>query len=82
MKRKPVVEEFKKKLSYSSSQEISREEVVKTVPNQFEMVLVVSARARDLARGARPLVECDNKFPVTAMREVAAGHIGRDYYFK
>ena len=41
------------------------------MPNRFELVLLAARRAKQLLKGARPLVESDNKDIVTALREVA-----------
>lgn len=50
---------------------ITVEDCLKQVPNRFELVLLASRRAKQLLKGARPLVETDNKEVVTALREVA-----------
>ena len=42
------------------------------IPNRFELVLGAARRAKQLLKGARPLVESDNKEVVTALREIAA----------
>lgn len=48
--------------------------------NRFELVLVASKRARQLARhGIEPTVEWDNDKPtVVALREVAEGYVTKD----
>lgn len=74
MARKPFVP-FKRKMSYSSSQEVSTADCNKTIPNTYHMIIYAAQRARELAHGATPMVECDNKPVVTAMREIAAGKI-------
>jgi DNA-directed RNA polymerase subunit omega len=38
-------------------------------------VLAGARRAKQLLKGARPLVESDNKEVVTALREIAAGKV-------
>jgi DNA-directed RNA polymerase subunit omega len=38
-------------------------------------VLGAARRAKQLLKGARPLVESDNKEVVTALREIAAGKV-------
>ncbi|MGB1881995.1 MAG: DNA-directed RNA polymerase subunit omega [Gammaproteobacteria bacterium] len=44
------------------------------VGNRFDLVLLASRRARQLANGAEALVEADNDKPtVIALREIAAG---------
>ncbi len=51
---------------------VTVEDCILQVPNRFELVLVASQRARDVASGARLTVERDNdKNPVVALREVA-----------
>jgi DNA-directed RNA polymerase subunit omega len=51
---------------------ITVEDCLQSVPNRFELVLVAAQRAKQLLKGARPLVESDNKELVTALREIAA----------
>lgn len=50
---------------------VTVEDCLERVPNRFALVILASERARMLARGAQPLVECDNKPAVTALREIA-----------
>ena len=52
---------------------ITVEDCLDKIPNRFELVLLASKRAKQLLKGARPLVETDNKDIVTSLREVAAG---------
>lgn len=52
---------------------ITVEDCLKQVPSRFTLVHLASQRARDLLKGARPLVKADNKSVVLALREVAAG---------
>lgn len=51
---------------------ITVEDCLETIPNRFELVLGAARRAKQLLKGARPLVESDNKEVVTALREIAA----------
>lgn len=51
---------------------ITVEDCLERVPNRFELVLLAARRAKQLLKGARPLVESDNKEIVTALREIAA----------
>jgi DNA-directed RNA polymerase subunit omega len=47
------------------------------IPNRFQLVLVATKRARQVALGARPLVDDENDKPtVIALREIAEGLIG------
>ncbi len=46
------------------------------VENRFQLVLIASKRARQLAMGAKPMVEEDNDKPtVIALREIAEQHV-------
>ena len=58
---------------------ITVEDCLDQVPNRFELVLVGARRAKQLLKGARPLVESENKEVVTALREVAAGEVDLVY---
>jgi len=58
---------------------ITVEDCLKQVPNRFELVLVAARRAKLLLKGARPLVESDNKEVVSALREVGAGKVSMRY---
>jgi DNA-directed RNA polymerase subunit omega len=52
------------------------------VGNKYDLVLIASRRVRELKRGWHPKVVCNNDLPVTALREIEAGLIGRDYLLK
>jgi DNA-directed RNA polymerase subunit omega len=54
---------------------VTVEDCLEKVPNRFALVILGAERARQLAAGARPLVRCDNKAPVTALREIARGQV-------
>ena len=54
---------------------VTVEDCLAQVPNRFALVMLASERARQLYKGAQPLVECDNKAAVTALREIAAGKV-------
>jgi DNA-directed RNA polymerase subunit omega len=54
---------------------ITVEDCLERVPNRFELVLAGARRAKQLLKGARPLVESDNKEVVTALREIAAAKV-------
>jgi DNA-directed RNA polymerase subunit omega len=58
---------------------ITVEDCLNKIPNRFEMVLLGARRAKQLLKGARPLVESDNKEVVTALREIAAGEVDLEY---
>jgi DNA-directed RNA polymerase omega subunit len=52
------------------------------VGNKFDMVLIAAARARELKRGYASYVKTDNGPIVTALQEIEAGLVGRDYLKK
>jgi DNA-directed RNA polymerase subunit omega len=54
---------------------VTVEDCLEKVGNRFALVILAAERARQLSKGARPLVECDNKPAVTALREIAGGKI-------
>ena len=55
---------------------VTVEDCLENVANRFELVLLASKRARQLARGVTPLVEWDkDKSTVVALREIADGLI-------
>ena len=49
---------------------------------RYDLILIGARRARELNRGWRPTVTGDNGIVVTALREIEAGNIGRDYLLK
>ena len=58
---------------------ITVEDCLVRVPNRFELVLLAARRAKQLLKGARPLVESDNKEIVAALREIAADKVRLEY---
>ena len=55
---------------------ITVEDCLGNVENMFQLVLVASKRARQLANGAEAMVEWENDKPtVVALREIAEGYI-------
>ncbi|MEM7404928.1 MAG: DNA-directed RNA polymerase subunit omega [Pseudomonadota bacterium] len=55
---------------------ITVEDCLDNVDNRFELVLLATKRARQIARGAEPLVdESNDKSTVIALREIAEGKI-------
>ena len=49
---------------------------------RYDLILIGARRARELNRGWRPTVTGDNGIVVTAIREIEAGNIGREYLLK
>ena len=59
---------------------ITIEDCNEQVGNRFNLVVMASIRAKQLMRGARPLVASDeNREIVVSLREVAAGYIEADF---
>ena len=54
---------------------VTVEDCLENIPNRFALVVIASDRARQLSRGASPLVECNNKPAVSALREIARGKV-------
>lgn len=53
---------------------ITVEDCLEHVDNRFQLVLVATKRARQLAMGSEPLVDLENDKPtVVALREIAEG---------
>ena len=56
---------------------ITVEDCIDRIPNRFQLVLVATRRARQIARGATAMVEVENDKPtVLALREIADGKTG------
>jgi DNA-directed RNA polymerase subunit omega len=54
---------------------VTVEDCLALVGNRFALVILAARRAQQLRQGASPLVRCDNKAPVTALREIASGKV-------
>ncbi len=54
---------------------ITIEDCLNKVPNRFELVRLASQRSRQLLKGAKPLIDSDNREVVVALREIAAGEV-------
>lgn len=59
---------------------VTVEDCLENVSNRFELVMIATKRARDIAvKGEEPLVEWENDKPtVVALREIAAGLVTAD----
>lgn len=59
---------------------VTVEDCLDNIHNRFDLILVASKRARQIARGvSEPLVERENDKPtVIALREIAEGLVTRD----
>lgn len=55
---------------------VTVEDCLELVDNRFALVLLAAARARQLMKGSRPLVDgYKNNEQVIALREIAAGRV-------
>ncbi len=54
---------------------ITVEDCLKKTESRFELVILAARRAKMIMRGAKPLVETDNRPIVNSLREVAAGKV-------
>ena len=55
---------------------VTVEDCLENVDNRFQLVLVATKRARQIALGAEPMVPMDNDKPtVIALREIAEGFV-------
>jgi DNA-directed RNA polymerase subunit omega len=61
---------------------LTSEVAARQIGGKYDLVLVAARRARELNRGWRPLIKSTNGVVVTALREIEAGLIGRDYLLK
>ena len=50
---------------------VTVEDCLEIESNRFALVVLASTRARQLQKGNQPLVRCNNKPAVTALREIA-----------
>lgn len=59
---------------------VTVEDCVEEIPNRFELVVLASERAKNIASGAPLTIERDNdKNPVVALREIAIGNINAEF---
>ena len=57
---------------------VTVEDCLDNVDNRFELVLVATKRARQIANGKDPMVELENDKPtVVALREISEGFVTR-----
>jgi DNA-directed RNA polymerase subunit omega len=56
---------------------ITVEDCLLEIPSRFELVVLAAKRAKQLLKGAKPLLTSDNRAIVIALREIAAGKVRR-----
>ena len=57
---------------------VTVEDCLEREDNRFALVVLAAQRARQLMKGASPLVASKNRAAVTALREIAAGKVHYD----
>jgi DNA-directed RNA polymerase subunit omega len=50
---------------------VTVEDCLELVPNRFALTILAAERARQISKGSKPMVSCDNKPAVTSLREIA-----------
>ena len=54
---------------------ITVEDCLEKVENRFELVMLASKRARQLFKGAKPLIDSDTREVSGSLREIADGKV-------
>jgi DNA-directed RNA polymerase subunit omega len=54
---------------------VTVEDCLEQEENRFALVILAAARTRQLMKGHKPLVRCDNKWAVASLREIATGRV-------
>ncbi len=54
---------------------VTVEDCLRQVPSRFRLIHLAIQRVKQLRKGAKPLVPCNNKEIVCALREIAAGKV-------
>lgn len=57
---------------------VTVEDCLERVENRFALVMMATARGRELRKGSQRIFPSKNKEPVHALREIAAGYIRFD----
>ena len=69
-------------MNNSPTDGISSEAAVAKIGNRYDLVLVGARRMRELSRGDLPLVPSRHSPAVTALLEIEAGKVTKDYLYK
>ena len=68
--------------SKSLTNSVDTDKCVANVGSRFDLVLIAARRARELKRGHKKMVDTPNGIIVSALQEIEAGLIGREYLKK
>ena len=61
---------------------LTSQAAVNAVGNRYDLVLIASARVRELVRGHVPKIKVKHGHVITTLLEIEHGHVGRDYLYK
>ncbi len=61
---------------------ISSEKAAQQVGNRYDLILIASARVRELHKGHKPKLETKHGKTLTALTEIEEGLVGREYLKK
>ena len=61
---------------------ISSEKAAQAVGNRYDLILIASARIRELHKGHKPKLETKHGKSLTALTEIEEGLVGREYLKK
>lgn len=61
---------------------VDTDNCVNNIGNRFDLILVASARVRELRKGHKKFVSSLNSLSVTALKEIEQGHVTKDYLKK
>ena len=61
---------------------ISSEKAALAVGNRYDLILIASARIRELHKGHKPKLETKHGKSLTALTEIEEGLVGREYLKK
>jgi DNA-directed RNA polymerase subunit omega len=61
---------------------ITSQNAVEMIGNRYDLILIAAHRVKELKNNYKAKLICSNGHVVTALREIEAGLIGRDYLKK
>jgi len=61
---------------------VDTDNCVNNIGNRFDLVLVASARVRELRKGHKKFISSVNSLSVTALKEIEAGFVTAEYLKK
>lgn len=61
---------------------LTSQAAVEAIGNRYDLILIAARRVRELGRNAAAKVDSEHSPTITAMLEIEAGKIGREYLLK